>query len=125
MLNETEAIATIAVKDLGRAAAFYADRLGFEEVSREGEEVITYASGRGIFFVYRSTLAGTNEATAATWSVDERFDLVIAQLHAAGVRFEHYDLPGLELEGDVYQGGGMKVAWFKDPDGNVLSVVGR
>ena len=125
MLNETEAIATIAVKNLARASAFYADRLGFEEVSREGDEVITYGSGRGILFVYRSPLAGTNEATAATWSVDDRFDLVIAKLHAAGIRFEHYDLPGLARHGDVHQGGGMKVAWFKDPDGNVLSVVGR
>ena len=36
--------------------------------------------------------------------------------------FEHYDMPGLEPEGDVYVGEGMKTAWFKDPDGNILSL---
>ena len=43
-------------------------------------------------------------------------------LKAKGVKFEHYDLPGMKREGDVHVGGDMKVAWFKDPDGNTLSV---
>ena len=43
-----------------------------------------------------------------------------------GVRFEHYhNRPGLELDGDVHVGHGMKVAWFKDPDGNILNIVNR
>ena len=46
-------------------------------------------------------------------------------LKAKGVRFEHYDLPGTKREGDVHVTGDMKVAWFKDPDGNILSVVNR
>jgi hypothetical protein len=39
------------------------------------------------------------------------------------VRFEHYDLPKLHLEGDVHVGGDMRVAWFTDPDGNIHSIV--
>jgi hypothetical protein len=41
------------------------------------------------------------------------------------VTFEHYDLPNMTLKGDVHVSGGMKAAWFKDPDGNILAVVSR
>ena len=41
---------------------------------------------------------------------------------ARGVTFEHYDMPELKRVGDVYVGGNMKVAWFKDPDGNILNI---
>jgi hypothetical protein len=44
-------------------------------------------------------------------------------LKAKGVSFEHYDLPGLTVQGDLHVGQGIKVAWFKDPDGNILSLV--
>ena len=40
-----------------------------------------------------------------------------------GVMFEHYDMEGLTAKGDVYVGEGMKTAWFKDPDGNILSLL--
>jgi hypothetical protein len=40
------------------------------------------------------------------------------------VRFEHYDMPGMWLEGDIHVADGMKAAWLKDPDGNVLSLNG-
>ena len=43
-------------------------------------------------------------------------------MKAKGVKFEHY-MPGLKLQGDVHIGGDMKVAWFKDPDGNILNIV--
>ena len=48
-----------------------------------------------------------------------------AQSAFRGVAFEHYDLPGMTREGDVPCGGDLRVAWFKDPDGNVLSLVSR
>jgi hypothetical protein len=41
----------------------------------------------------------------------------------ADVQFEHYDMPGLKIEGDVHVAGKLKVAWFKDPDGNILNIV--
>jgi hypothetical protein len=44
---------------------------------------------------------------------------------ASGVTIEHCDMPGMTRQGDVYRGGGMKVAWFKDPDGNILNIVGQ
>ena len=39
-----------------------------------------------------------------------------------GIFFEHYDVEGLTPKGDIYEGEGMKTAWFKDPDGNILSL---
>ena len=72
--------------------------------------------------VYRSDFAGTNEATAVTWEVDD-IEAEVASLKGKGIFFEHYDMPGLALEGDVHVGEGMKIAWFKDPDGNILNIV--
>jgi hypothetical protein len=57
--------------------------------------------------------------------VGDGFDNVVRALKAKDVRFEHYELPGLTRKGDVNVAGDMKVAWFKDPDGNILSIVNR
>jgi hypothetical protein len=46
-------------------------------------------------------------------------------LRERGVKFEHYDLPGLTQKGDVHAFGEFKTAWFKDPDGNILALMGR
>ena len=74
--------------------------------------------------MYESKYAGTNEATAATWAVDD-VDGTVRTLKEKGVSFEHYDLPDTTRRGDVHVSGEMKAAWFKDPDGNILAVVSR
>ena len=125
MLRDTDAIANLAVKDLTRAKEFYEGVLGFEPVGREGDELIVYRSGKTTFNVYRSKEAGTNKATAVTWVVGDKVHDVVQALKGKGVTFEHYDMPGLTLEGDVHVGYGMHVAWFKDPDGNILNIVSR
>jgi catechol 2,3-dioxygenase-like lactoylglutathione lyase family enzyme len=122
MLRDTDAVATLAVKDLNAAARFYEGTLGLSRAGGEGDEVIVYESGDTVINVYRSSFAGTNKATALTWSVDDVED-VVRTLKAKGVTFEHYDLPDTSLKGDVHVSGDIKVAWFKDPDGNILSVV--
>jgi catechol 2,3-dioxygenase-like lactoylglutathione lyase family enzyme len=123
MLSDNDAIAMIAVKDVKAAAKFYEGTLGLSKLSSEGEEVNTYRSGNSKLNVYKSQYAGTNKATAVVWNVGDEIDSVVATLKSKGVAFERYDLPGLTLQGDVYAGGDMKVAWFKDPDGNILSIV--
>ncbi len=55
--------------------------------------------------------------------VGDRLDAVVDTLRSKGVIFERYDLPGLKREGDIHVGGGMRVAWFKDPDGNIFNLV--
>lgn len=123
MLNSKEAIPMVAVKDMQVAAKFYETTLGLQQESVEGEEVITYRSGNARINVYRSQYAGTNKATTLVWNVGDEIDTIARTLKDKGVAFEHYDLPGLTLEGDLHVGGNMKVAWFKDPDGNILSLV--
>jgi len=124
MLANRDAVASLAVKDLDVAKKFYEQTLGLKEVAREGGELITFQSGNSVINVYRSQYAGTNKATAVTWAVDDVAGEV-KQLKTKGVRFEHYDLPGLERSGDIHKGGDMQVAWFKDPDGNILNIVNK
>ena len=123
VLGDVPAIATVAVADLKRAAAFYEGTLGLTVTAREGDEVISYRTGSTVLNVYRSEYAGSNRATAVSGAVGDRVDEIARDLKARGVRFEHYDMPGLRLEGDVHVGDGMRVAWFKDPDGNILNLV--
>jgi catechol 2,3-dioxygenase-like lactoylglutathione lyase family enzyme len=122
MLGNKDAVANLAVKDLQAARKFYEGTLGLKPVSEEGDELIVYESGRSTLNVYRSKEAGTNKATAVTWAVGDDVDRVVRDLKAKGVKFEHYDMPEMTREGDIYVGGDMKVAWFKDPDGNILNI---
>jgi catechol 2,3-dioxygenase-like lactoylglutathione lyase family enzyme len=123
MLGSTNAIATLAVRDIATARRFYEQTLGLAQVDSEGDELITYRSGDTLLNVYRSQYAGSNQATAVTWVVGDRLDDVVRGLRERGVGFEHYDMPEMVRDGDVYRCGGMRVAWFKDPDGNILNVV--
>jgi catechol 2,3-dioxygenase-like lactoylglutathione lyase family enzyme len=124
MLRDTDAVATLPVKDLGAAARFYEETLGLSRADAADHEALVFESGDTIINVYRSSFAGTNKATALTWTVDD-VEEIVRRLKAKGVRFEHYDLPNTRREGDVHVSGDIKVAWFKDPDGNILSIVNR
>lgn len=126
MLGDNDAIATVAVMDLEAARTFYGETLGLKEQSgSDNPEVMTYQSGRSKLQVYRSQYAGTNEATAVTWAVGADLAQIVQALKANGVVFEHYDLPQLSLQGDIHvaNDGKLSVVWFKDPDGNILSIV--
>jgi catechol 2,3-dioxygenase-like lactoylglutathione lyase family enzyme len=123
MLGKTNATANIAVKDLTVARKFYEGTLGLVPVETVGEEVVVYKSGDTLINVYRSEFAGTNKATAVTWSVGDEIGRIVKALKDKGVAFEHYEMPDTKLEGDIHVGYGMKVAWFKDPDGNILNVM--
>ena len=123
MLADTNAVANIAVRDLDVARRFYEGTLGMTPVDREGDDVVTYGSGDSKFLVYRSDFAGTNQATAMTWVVGDQIDAVVRELRDKGVAFEHYEMPDTTLEDDIHVCGDLRVAWFKDPDGNILNVV--
>ena len=122
MLSNRDAVANLAVKNIQAARKFYEGTLGLKQVDAEGSELIVFESGNTKLNVYESKEAGTNKATAVTWAVDD-VESEVNALKAKGVKFEHYDLPGLKRQGDVHIGGDMKVAWFKDPDGNILNIV--
>lgn len=123
MLGNKDAAANIAVKNLETAKKFYEDILGLTQIGAEGQELIVFKCGNSTINVYRSQYAGTNKATAVTWVVGAEIEGVVQQLKAKGVAFEHYDMPDMTREGDIHVAGTMKVAWFKDPDGNILNIV--
>lgn len=125
MLANRNAMATIAVKDLAAAKKFYEGKLGLTPLETAEEGVLSYQSGTATIVVYVSAFAGTNKATSATWSVGDEFDSIMKALKAKGVVFEHYDMPGMTLQGDAHVMGDFKGAWFKDPDGNILHVLNQ
>jgi catechol 2,3-dioxygenase-like lactoylglutathione lyase family enzyme len=126
MFENTDASANLAVKDLQKAREFYEGTLGLKQVGSAGDELVVYRSGKSLINVYRSDFAGTNQATALTWAVGKDVEGVVKKLKDKGVTFEHYDMPGMMRKGDVYvDDRHMKVAWFKDPDGNILNIVNQ
>ncbi len=125
MLGQTESMATVAVKDITTATKFYEGTLGLEKVGGEGNNVVIYKTGSSRLLVYQSQFAGTNKATTVTFSVgSDHLPRMVAALKAKGVAFEHYDMPGVQRDGDIHIAGKSKAAWFKDPDGNILNLSG-
>jgi len=124
MLADNNVVACLAVKDMGAAKKFYGETLGLE-ASMETPGGTFYKSGNGGVFVYPSSFAGSNQATAAAWNIED-VEGAVEELKAKGVTFEHYpDMPDVKLEGDVHIMGDLKAAWFKDPDGNILNIVNQ
>ena len=124
MLKDKDASATIAVKDIERARTFYKDVVGLTPMPAAEPGVAPFKSGTSSILVYQSDFAGTNRATAATWMVDDELDSTVKTLKSRGVSFEHYDMPGVTRQGDIHLTGKSKAAWFKDPDGNIIALVG-
>lgn len=125
MLGKKNVSATIAVSDLAAAKKFYGTVLGLEVVENMEPGALVYRSGNAQVLVYQSDFAGTNKATAATWTVGAALDDIVRSLKSKGVEFEHYDLPDTTRKGDVHESGPMKMAWLKDPDGNILALVNQ
>lgn len=123
MLRDHDAIATIGVKDLAVARTFYEGTLGLKAAERQQPGTLALESGKTRILVYQSQFAGTNKATAVTWVVGDDVERIVRDLKAKGVAFEHYDLPNTAREGDLHVSGRLKLAWLKDPDGNVLALV--
>lgn len=120
-LKDHRVRATVAVADIDRAVEFYEGVLGLSGRAG-GPPLRIYECGAGSELqVYESPdHAGTGTATVVSWSLED-FDAEIEALLAAGVTLERYD--GIESdENGVHAFGNHKVAWFKDPDGNVIAL---
>jgi catechol 2,3-dioxygenase-like lactoylglutathione lyase family enzyme len=122
VLATKDSYATIAVKNLKRAREFYEGKLGLS-VTYEDSEAVGYTTGNTSLLLYESEYAGSNQATAVTWTVGDQLEATMDDLRAKGVSFEHYELPGVTREGDLHVMGDMNGAWFKDPDGNIHGLV--
>src|SRR5688500_16686495 len=100
MLKDSTVMATAAVKDIEVARRFYDDTLELEQESSEEEGALVYRTGNSKLLVYQSDFAGTNRATAVTWTVDD-VEGTVNELKSRGVTFEHYDMGGTR-KGDVH-----------------------
>ena len=120
MLSDKDTYATLPVTDLDRARHFYRDMLGLhEDMVTEGG--VMYRSGGTRFFVYPSRNRPGGH-TQMSWTVADIRGEVQA-LKTKGVRFERYEIPGVEMEGEIaHSGPHVWTAWFKDPDGNLLGL---
>src|SRR5687767_2761025 len=126
MLGDKKAMATVAVKDIKAASRFYETTLGLKAAPGDEPSVRGYDTGGSTLLVYESQFAGTNKATAVTWTVGDGIEKLVQALRDKGITFEHYDnLPDTTRQGDIHVSGRIKVAWFKDPDGNIHSLVNR
>ena len=122
--------AQAAVTDMARAEEFYEGKLGLSAVRAGADGSKVYASGGDAsLVVYPSPdHAGGSTATLATWYVDD-VEQMVDQLTSKGVTFEHYEGVlesgfdyGTDERGISPRAGGGKVAWFKDPDGNIFAI---
>jgi catechol 2,3-dioxygenase-like lactoylglutathione lyase family enzyme len=121
MLSSGKAVPTIAVSDLDRARKFYEETLGLK-TKDERADGVTYETGAGTWFlVYPSQFAGTNKSTYMSFEVDD-VEAAVKDLRDRGVTFEEYDFPGLKTVNGIAEIGGVKGAWFKDLDGNILAI---
>jgi len=82
MLGNKDAAANIAVRNLETARKFYEGTLGLKQVGVEGDHLIAYRSGNATILVYQSTYAGTNKATAMTWTVGDEVEGITRALKA-------------------------------------------
>jgi catechol 2,3-dioxygenase-like lactoylglutathione lyase family enzyme len=113
----------VAVSDVGKAKEFYEGKLGLsggEDISDGG---VTYPAGEGTaIHIYPSESAGQSGATLCFFDVED-VEKVVDELSSKGVTFEQYDTDPIKTnEKGIAELDDVKVAWFKDPDGNVLAV---
>jgi len=121
MFKDTKAFSTFSVDDVPRAKQFYGETLGLN-VSEEMDGLGLHLGGGGEVFVYPKDDHTPATFTVLNFPVDD-IDEAVEKLTKAGVRFEQYEG---ELETDekgIFRGEGPIIAWFKDPAGNILSVI--
>lgn len=119
-INGKSSSAIVAVSDIDRARHFYSDMLGLELNGEGMDGVLVYKTGATYLVVYPSEFAGTNKANAVVWDCGADIDAIVADLGARGVTFEHYEMDGVFYKDGIHDANGFKMAWFKDPDGNIL-----
>jgi catechol 2,3-dioxygenase-like lactoylglutathione lyase family enzyme len=119
MFKDIKAFSGFSVDDIPAARRFYADTLGLEVTEANGMLELRIAGGNPVL-VYPK-----DDHTPATYTVlnfpVEDIEAAVTELTGRGVRFERYDDHQDSL--GIARGDGPSIAWFKDPAGNVLSVL--
>jgi catechol 2,3-dioxygenase-like lactoylglutathione lyase family enzyme len=120
MLETNKVFASFSVDDLQQAQEFYAQTLGLK--IKESKEGLELHSGETTVFIYPKPNHKPATFTVLNFLVSN-IEATVDELKEKGVHFEHYDG---EIKTDakgIHRDGGPTIAWFKDPAGNILSVL--
>jgi len=120
MFRDTKAFSGFSVDDIPRAKAFYAETLGLQVTEEFGMLQLQIAGDRPTL-VYPKDDHTPATFTILNFPVDD-IETAVDALTERGVSFERYDTPDVDEKG-IFRGGGPLIAWFKDPAGNILSVL--
>ncbi len=126
VLTETKAFGSFSIDDVDKARTFYRDTLGLE-VADNMEGLELDVGGGNKVFLYQKPNHQPASFTVLNFPVSD-VEVAVDRLSTKGVRFEHYkDMNGITTneKGIASGGGGPDIAWFKDPAGNILSVLSR
>jgi catechol 2,3-dioxygenase-like lactoylglutathione lyase family enzyme len=121
MFKDANAFSGFSVDDLDRAKEFYGETLGLS-VSENPAGLELQLGGGGRVFVYPKPNHEPATFTILNFAVPN-IEQAVDELAAAGVAFERYDGMKQDEKGISRGGGGPNIAWFKDPAGNILSVL--
>ena len=122
MFKKTRAFSSFSVDDLKKAKKFYGETLGMD-VDEKTEGLELHVAGGFKIFVYPKENHAPATFTILNFPVDD-VEKAVAELAKRGVRFEIYNQGEIKTdEKGIARGHGMKMAWFKDPAGNFLSVI--
>ena len=121
LLDSSKIMAFSATTDAERAKTFYRDQLGLKLISEE-QYALVFDAGGTMLRVQRVREIPDAKYTSLGWQVPD-IEAKVDELAAAGVKMERYGIPGQDEKGIwTPPGSATKVAWFKDPDGNILSL---
>jgi catechol 2,3-dioxygenase-like lactoylglutathione lyase family enzyme len=120
MFEHTKAFSGFSVDDIQKAKQFYGETLGLRVTEENGMLTLHIAGDRNTL-VYPKEDHTPATFTILNFPVDD-VDKTVEELTARGVRFERYEGFDQDEKG-VFRGGGPLIAWFKDPAGNILSVI--
>lgn len=127
MLGNFPMAAVVPVVDLERAKVFYGKTLGLKQKEVMETGSVLFEAGAGTMItIYQRPKPTRADHTVAGFMVDD-IEKVTAGLRSRGVTFEEYDIPEMNLKtvNGVAALGKDKGAWFKDPEGNILSIIQR
>jgi predicted enzyme related to lactoylglutathione lyase len=124
MFQSTKAFSGFSVDDLGKAKQFYGETLGIEVTEEPPHGLLTLRiAGDRPILVYPKDDHQPASYTILNFPVDD-IEAAVDELSGRGVSFEHYEGTGMDTdEKGIFRQGGPLIAWFKDPAGNVLSVI--
>jgi hypothetical protein len=122
MFKDTKAFSGYSANDISAAKRFYDETLGVD-VSEENGLLMLHIAGTNGVLIYPKADHEPATFTVLNFPVPD-VEQAVKELKARGVTFESYDFPDLKTDDDnIFRGGGPKIAWFKDPAGNILSVL--